>query len=73
MSLRITFVILDQLNGLLSNGLAKGVSVPLLPSPLGIGGMGALCIISVIDLSRSILITSGLMYCFLSAIKYHLI
>ena len=48
----------------------KGVSVPLLPLPIGIGGIGADCIIKLIDLSKSILDISGLVYFFLDNIIF---
>ena len=56
----------DQPNGLSPKGLSKGESVPLLPPPLG-GGFGGVSVIITreIELSRAILVISGLIYCFL--------
>jgi hypothetical protein len=50
-------------NGLSLNGLENGVSLPLLPLPLG-GGFGGVAVIitSDIELSSTILNTSGLEY-----------
>jgi len=60
----------NQLNGLSPNGLLKGSSAPLLPPPLEPGGFPGvvLIIISETELSRIILITSGLLYDFLDNI-----
>jgi hypothetical protein len=57
------------LKGVSSKGLANGESVEvLLAAVIGIGGIGADCIIRVMDLSSNILITTGLLYSLLVAI-----
>ena len=54
----------DHPNGLSSNGLVKGVSLPFPPPPVGIimGLIGGLSIIRFIDLSSSTRISCGFMY-----------
>jgi len=55
---------MHQPKGLSPNGLAKG-SDPLLPPPLGGGLIGVVDIMtSEIELSRIILVSSGLLYVF---------
>jgi hypothetical protein len=61
-------------NGLSPKGLWNGVSVPLLPPPLG-GGLGGIVVIitSEIELSSTTLKTAGLIYNFPDDILFSMV